>query len=95
MSAIPHYEFTHTDELVDLINILRKEKGYSIKKLAQMAKVSRSYLKAIMRGDALHPSERIVKKICEALEVPYEEFEEAMVLGELKKYYDTTISDDY
>ncbi|MEH7180531.1 helix-turn-helix domain-containing protein [Neobacillus vireti] len=54
------------------IKKLRKQKGYSITELANLAKVSKSYLSNIERGLNKNPSIHFLMKIAKPLEVSIE-----------------------
>lgn len=56
------------------IRELRKQKGYSLTKLAEMAGVSKSYLSYIERDIQKNPSLQFLSKIAEPLNVSIEHF---------------------
>ncbi|MDB2091420.1 MULTISPECIES: helix-turn-helix domain-containing protein [Clostridium] len=52
------------------ISKLRKEKGLSLSKLAEMAQISKSYLSDLENEKKENPSVEILEKIARVLEVP-------------------------
>ncbi len=54
------------------IKQLRKNKGYSISKLAEMADVSKSYISEIERGVQTNPSLQVINKISQSLDTSLE-----------------------
>jgi XRE family transcriptional regulator, master regulator for biofilm formation len=56
----------------DRLKELRSEKNLTINELAQLAKVSKSYISSIERGLQRNPSIKVLRKLAETLEVPLE-----------------------
>ena len=59
----------------DNVRNLRKEKGLSQEKLAELANVSRNYISMIERGEAENFSDDIIQKLAWGLEVSIEQIE--------------------
>jgi transcriptional regulator with XRE-family HTH domain len=59
----------------DNVRNLRKEKGLSQEKLAELANVSRNYISMIERGEAGNFSDDIIQKLAWGLEVSIEQIE--------------------
>ena len=55
------------------IQVLRIKKGLSISELAKRADVSKSYLSTVERSSDSNPSIQFLRKIAQALQVPFED----------------------
>jgi len=55
------------------IQVLRIKKGLSISELAKRADVSKSYLSTVERSSDSNPSIQFLKKIAQALHVPFDD----------------------
>ena len=67
----------------NMISMIRKEKGITKTKLAEITGINIGHLTHIEKGER-NPSHRALYLICEALDIPYEE---------LLHTYDKTLTD--
>ena len=61
------------NELGTYIQAKRKEKGYSIRKLAELAEISHTEVKRIEDGMRKQTSPQVLRSIATALNCPYED----------------------
>ena len=67
-----------------------KEKGLSIRTLAHEVDISSEHIRKAVRGDSI-PSDRILKIICQALVLPFEEFKKLAKIDKFHREYGSVL----
>ena len=62
--------------LGEFVEYLRKEKGLSMRQVAELAKISHTEVKRIEDGVRKQPSPQVLRFLAKALDTPYEELME-------------------